>query len=119
VIVVDELAASTFWPGQDSLHKRVAFEYRGVSVADPQPIWREVVGVVRRVRHYNLIATPSRQGVEAPSNYPPQKDRGFRAGGRLDAELQVEPYHQECSRGRQNNLHWLAGHCRSGRVRFV
>jgi len=71
VIVVDELAASSMWPGQDPLGKRVAFEYRGQSIADPQPIWREVVGVVRRVRHYSLTGTTARVQVYVPYTQPP------------------------------------------------
>jgi predicted permease len=71
VIVVDELAASSLWPGQNPLGKRVAFEYRGQSVADPQPVWREVVGVVRRVRHYSLTGTSARVQVYVPYTQPP------------------------------------------------
>jgi putative ABC transport system permease protein len=74
-IVVDELAASTLWPGQDPLGKRVAFEYRGQSVADPQPVWREVVGVVRRVRHYNLTGNSARVQVYVPYTQPPLYSR--------------------------------------------
>jgi putative ABC transport system permease protein len=71
VIVVDELAAATLWPGQEPLRKRVAFEYRGQSAADPQPIWREVVGVVRRVRHYDLTGESTRVQVYVPYTQPP------------------------------------------------
>jgi len=66
VIVVDESAAQALWPGQDPLGKRVAFEYRGHSIADPQPVWREVVGIVRRVRHYDLTSNSSRVQVYVP-----------------------------------------------------
>jgi len=71
VIMVDELAASTMWPGQDPLGKRVAFEYRGTSFADPKPVWREVVGVVRRVRHYDLTGISARVQVYVPYTQPP------------------------------------------------
>jgi putative ABC transport system permease protein len=71
VIVVDETAAQAFWPGQDPLGKRVAFEYRGVSVADPQPVWREVVGIVRHVRHYDLTSNSARVQVYVPYTQPP------------------------------------------------
>ena len=71
VIVVDESAAATFWPGKDPLGKRVAFEYRGQSVADPQPVWREVVGVVRRVRHYSLTGNSARVQVYVPYTQQP------------------------------------------------
>jgi putative ABC transport system permease protein len=74
VIVVDETAAQALWPGQDPLGKRVAFEYRGNSVADPQPVWREVVGIVRRVHHYDLTgnsASSARVQVYVPYTQPP------------------------------------------------
>jgi putative ABC transport system permease protein len=75
VIIVDEFAASSLWPGQNPLGKRVAFEYRGQSVADPQPVWREVVGVVRRVRHYSLTGTSARLQVYVPYTQPPLYSR--------------------------------------------
>jgi putative ABC transport system permease protein len=71
VIVVDEAAAQSLWPAQDPLGKRVAFEYRGTSIADPQPIWREVVGVVDRVRHYSLTGASARVQVYVPYTQPP------------------------------------------------
>jgi putative ABC transport system permease protein len=71
VIVVDQAAATAFWPGQDPLGKRVAFEFRNDSMTDPQPVWREVVGVVRRVRHYDLTGDSARVQVYAPYTQPP------------------------------------------------
>ena len=71
VIVVDETAGQALWPGQDPLGKRVAFEYRGNSAADPQPAWREVVGIVRRVRHYSLTNNSARIQVYVPYAQPP------------------------------------------------
>jgi putative ABC transport system permease protein len=70
VLIVDELAAQTFWPGQDPIGKRAAFEYRGHSRADPQPVWREVVGVVRRVKHYDLTTPTPRVQVYIPVTQP-------------------------------------------------
>jgi putative ABC transport system permease protein len=78
VIVVDETAAQALWAGQDPLGKRVAFEYRGTSVADPQPVWREVVGVVRRVHHYDLTGNSANSGrvqVYVPYMQPPLYSR--------------------------------------------
>jgi putative ABC transport system permease protein len=71
VIVVDDTAAQALWPGQDPMGKRVAFEYRGDSAADPQPLWREVVGIVRRVRHYDLTSNSARVQVYVPYAQPP------------------------------------------------
>jgi putative ABC transport system permease protein len=70
VIVVDEAAARLFWPGQDPIGRRVAFEFRGQTIQDPQPQWREVVGVVRSVRHYDLTTPNSRVQVYVPYGQP-------------------------------------------------
>jgi putative ABC transport system permease protein len=53
VAVVDETLARRFWPNEDPLGKRISFENRGTP-DDPRPNWREIVGVVRHVRHYRL-----------------------------------------------------------------
>jgi predicted permease len=71
VIVVDEAAVRAFWPDEDPIGRRVAFEFRGQNVADPQPIWRKVVGVVRTVRHYDLTSPNSRLQVYVPYAQPP------------------------------------------------
>jgi putative ABC transport system permease protein len=71
VIVVDESAATSLWPGQNPVGKRVSFEFRGQSIADLQPVWREVVGVVRRVRYYDLTGTSSRVQIYVPYTQPP------------------------------------------------
>ncbi len=56
---------------KNPLGRRVAFEYHGQSVADPRPVWREVVGVVRRVRHYDLTGNTARVQVYVPYTQPP------------------------------------------------
>jgi putative ABC transport system permease protein len=71
VIVVDQAAVQAFWPGQDPIGHRVAFEFRGQSIKDPQPIWREVVGVVRTVRYYDLTTPNTRLQVYVPYAQPP------------------------------------------------
>lgn len=71
VIIVDEATVQAFWPGQDPIGRRVAFEFRGNGIADPQPVWREVVGVVRTVRHYDLTSPNSRLQVYVPYAQPP------------------------------------------------
>lgn len=71
VAVIDEAAARTFWPNQNPLGRRVAFEARGRTVQDPQPIWREVVGVVRTVHHYDLTSTIDRVQIYVPYAQPP------------------------------------------------
>lgn len=70
VIVVDEVAARTFWPNQNPIGHRMAFEFRGQTIQDPQPVWREVVGVVRTVRYYDLTSKISRVHVYVPFTQP-------------------------------------------------
>jgi putative ABC transport system permease protein len=53
VAVVDETLARRFWPNEDPLGKHISFENRGTP-DNLQPNWREIVGVVRHVRHYQL-----------------------------------------------------------------
>jgi putative ABC transport system permease protein len=69
VAIVDETMAEEFWPGEDPIGRRVAFEFEG-NQDTPEPIWREVVGVVGHVRHYDL-KSPSRVEVYAPYTQPP------------------------------------------------
>ncbi len=66
VAVVDEKLANTFWPNADPIGKRVAFEIEGFNRADAKPIWREVVGVVRTVKHYGLVVESPRLQIYTP-----------------------------------------------------
>ena len=69
VAVVDETMAEEFWPGEDPIGRRVAFEFTGDQDAF-EPTWREVVGVVGHVRHYEMRA-PSRVQIYVPYTQPP------------------------------------------------
>ena len=53
VAIIDETFAQRFWPNEDPIGKRLSFENEG-GLESPKPNWREVVGVVSHVRHYNL-----------------------------------------------------------------
>ncbi len=53
VILVDERMAQELWPGQDPIGKRVRFG----DLKSTAP-WREVVGVVGRVKQYGLDSDP-------------------------------------------------------------
>jgi putative ABC transport system permease protein len=53
VVIIDETLARRFWPNEDPIGKRLSFENQG-NFEDLQPTWREVIGVVRHVRHYRL-----------------------------------------------------------------
>ena len=58
VAVVDESLAATLFGKESPVGRRVAFEFRGHDPATMQPIWREVIGVVRHVKHYGIIGEP-------------------------------------------------------------
>ena len=62
VAVIDETMAELFWPGEDPIGKRVAFNPQNPGDA---PSWLEVVGVAENVRHYEL-QSPSRIQVYVP-----------------------------------------------------
>ena len=66
VAVVDESLVRKFFPNADPIGKRIAFEFRGAHSQDPQPIWREIVGVVRHVHHYGLVGEPPHVQVYTP-----------------------------------------------------
>jgi putative ABC transport system permease protein len=57
VVIIDETLAAQYWPGEDPLGKRVAFEELSeeeAGGAGPVPVYRTVVGVVPNLRHYEL-----------------------------------------------------------------
>ena len=58
VVVVDESLVRKLFPQTDPIGKRIAFEFSGHTAADQHPTWREIVGVVRHVRHYGIAAEP-------------------------------------------------------------
>ena len=66
VAVVDETLVRRLFPTTDPIGKRIAFEFRGRGPQDPQPIWREIVGVVRHVHHYGLVGEPPYVQVYTP-----------------------------------------------------
>jgi len=53
VVVINEATARRYWPNQDPLGRRISFDSR-----DGQPTWRQIVGVVRSVRHMALSEEP-------------------------------------------------------------
>jgi putative ABC transport system permease protein len=66
VTIVDDSLAARYWPNQNAIGRRVAFESQNNS-NDPNdpPVYRTIVGVVKNVRHYEL-QNPSRIQVYIP-----------------------------------------------------
>ncbi len=66
VCMIDETMAEKFWPGENPIGKRVTFEAaEGSTPENPISLYREVVGVVKNVRHYEL-ENPARITVYVP-----------------------------------------------------
>ena len=53
VAIIDEAAATKYWPGQSAVGQRLSIDGAGRSAA-----WREIVGVVRTVHHDSLDTAP-------------------------------------------------------------
>ncbi len=70
VAIVDDTLVSTLFPNEDPIGKRISFEFHGTRES-PQVIWREIVGVVRHVRHYGLVSEPPFVQVYTPLAQPP------------------------------------------------
>jgi len=60
VVIIDDTLAKHLFGTESAVGRRVAFEFNS------QPIFREVVGVVRHVRHYGLTTEPISFQVYAP-----------------------------------------------------
>jgi putative ABC transport system permease protein len=85
VAVIDETAAAKLFGTDDPIGRRVAFEFSGSHETQMQPLWREVVGVVRHVRHYGLVTEPPYVQVYAPFRQLPFWYRERRPGMALFA----------------------------------
>jgi len=88
VAIVDETMAQEFWPDQDPIGRLVAFEFRESGDA-PEPVWREVVGVVGHVRHYELKSR-SRVQLYVPYTQPPIYFENRRPSMALFVKTQAE-----------------------------
>jgi putative ABC transport system permease protein len=52
VAVISDLAARTYWPNANPIGKRLSVD----ESKDGQPVWHEIVGIVRGTRHFGLEA---------------------------------------------------------------
>ncbi len=89
IAIIDESMAHEFWPDESPIGRRVAFEFRGTRDS-PEPIWREVVGVVGHVRHYEL-RSESRVEIYVPTTQPPIYIENRRPAMALYAKADGEP----------------------------
>jgi putative ABC transport system permease protein len=70
VAIIDETFVRTLFPAEDPIGKRISFESHGEDRTSVQ-IWREIVGVVRHVRHYGLAQGPPYVQVYTPFSQLP------------------------------------------------
>ena len=59
VAIVDDTGAARLFPGESPVGRRIAFETRQNAAGTGDPIWREIVGVVKHVRNYGLTNEPA------------------------------------------------------------
>jgi putative ABC transport system permease protein len=73
VVIVDEVLAAKLWPSQSPLGKRI----RLVEISGTQPPWREVVGVVRQIKHFGPEAKVRWMQVYVPEYQDPSPVMSF------------------------------------------
>ena len=91
VAIVEEALARKFFAAADPIGKRIAFEFTGGHSAAARPVWREVVGVVRHVRHYGLVREPDNLEVYVPLEQLPIWFRDRRPTMTLFVRTPLEP----------------------------
>jgi putative ABC transport system permease protein len=91
VAIVDESLAHRLFPNDDAIGKRIAFEFRGHGAADMQPSWREIIGVVRHVRHYGMASEPPFVQLYTPYRQLPMYMQERRPGMALVVRTSLEP----------------------------
>src|SRR6185436_10925748 len=91
VVIVDETLVRKVFHDADPIGKRLSFEMRGMHGEGAQPIWREVVGVVRHVRHYGLASEPPFVQLYTPFEQLPIYMEARRPGMALVVRTAIEP----------------------------
>ena len=91
VAVVEEALVRRFFPDADPIGKRIAFEFIGAHSEHPTPVWREIVGVVKHVRHYGLVRELPNLQVYAPLEQLPIWFANRRPTMTLFARTSLEP----------------------------
>jgi putative ABC transport system permease protein len=91
VAIVDDTLARKFFPDRDPIGKRIAFEFTGHGGAGSTAIWREIIGVVRHVRHYGMATEPPFVQVYTPFEQLPSWMLERRPSMALAAQTSLEP----------------------------
>jgi len=60
VVVINQRAAESYWPGEDAIGKRISFDASGV-----KPTWLTVVGIVKDAKQENWAARPDEEVYQA------------------------------------------------------
>jgi predicted permease len=81
VAIVDEVLAAKLWPDQTALGKRI----RLVETTDSEAPWREIVGVVRQIRHFGPESKVRWMQVYVPEYQDPSPVMSFVIDTRLPA----------------------------------
>jgi putative ABC transport system permease protein len=79
VVIIDEMLAAKFWPGQSPLGKHL----RLFEVADGKSPWREVVGVTKQMKHFGPEAKIQWMQVYIPEYQEPTPVLSFVLNTRL------------------------------------
>src|SRR5262249_31404433 len=90
VAVVEEALVHKFFGDADPIGKRIAFEFTGHGPA-AQPLWRQIVGVARHVRHYGIVREPANMEGYAPLEHLPIWFRERRPGLTLFVRTPLDP----------------------------
>ncbi|HMF96066.1 MAG TPA: ABC transporter permease [Vicinamibacterales bacterium] len=96
VAVVEEALVHKFFGDADPIGKRIAFEFTGHGPS-AQPLWREIVGIARHVRHYGIAREPANMEVYAPLEQLPIWFRERRPGLTLFVRTPLDPEHMVAS----------------------
>jgi putative ABC transport system permease protein len=82
VVIVDESAIGKVFNGENPVGRRIAFEFSQhqgpASMTPERSMFREVVGVVRHVKHYGLVGEPPYVQVYVPFTQMPVWNRDRR-----------------------------------------
>jgi putative ABC transport system permease protein len=81
VVIVDELLASTTWPGRSAVGKRIESEH--FTAKGIEPVWADVVGVVEHVRSHSL-SKKVRPEIYIPFEQSPRSPLSFAVRARVD-----------------------------------